>query len=73
MQAIEPLVVRQNSDLNEIKRMKGAFRCGLSRCSIGVMLCLLTLLPVQVVRFFRSRRDLLLENFALRQQLVLET
>jgi putative transposase len=33
------------------------------------MLCLLRLLPVPVIRFFRSRRDLLLENFALRQQL----
>jgi putative transposase len=33
------------------------------------MLCLLRLLPVPVIGFFRSRRDLLLENFALRQQL----
>jgi len=33
------------------------------------MLCLLRLLPVPVIRFFRSRRDLLLENLALRQQL----
>jgi len=33
------------------------------------MLCLLRLLPVLVIRFFCSRRDLLLENFALRQQL----
>src|SRR5271156_598755 len=32
-------------------------------------LCLVKLLPVPVIVFFRSRRDLLLENFALRQQL----
>jgi putative transposase len=35
------------------------------------MLCLLRLLPVPVIGFFRSRRDLLLENFALRQQLAI--
>ena len=33
------------------------------------MLCLVKLLPVPVIMFFRSRRDLLLENLALRQQL----
>src|SRR5271170_3168172 len=33
------------------------------------MLRLVRLLPVPVIRFFCSRRDLLLENFALRQQL----
>ena len=35
----------------------------------ALMLCLVKLLPVPVIVFFRSRRDLLLENFALRQQL----
>jgi hypothetical protein len=35
------------------------------------MLRLLRFLPVLVIRFFRSRRDLLLENLALRQQLVI--
>ena len=35
----------------------------------ALVLCLVKLLPVPVIVFFRSRRDLLLENFALRQQL----
>ena len=35
----------------------------------ALVLCLVKLLPVPVILFFRSRRDLLLENFALRQQL----
>jgi hypothetical protein len=34
------------------------------------MLCLLRLIVVLFIRVFRSRRDLLLENFALREQLV---
>jgi hypothetical protein len=34
----------------------------------ALVLCLVKLLPVPVIVFFRSRRDLLLENFALRQQ-----
>ena len=34
------------------------------------MLCLLRFLVVFLTRIFRSRRDLLLENLALRQQLV---
>src|SRR4051794_22565059 len=34
------------------------------------MLCLLKSLAVLFIRLFRSRRDLLLENLALRQQLV---
>jgi hypothetical protein len=34
------------------------------------MLCLLRLIVVLFIRIFRSRRDLLLENLALRQQLV---
>jgi hypothetical protein len=33
------------------------------------MLCLLRLLPVLTIRLLRSRRELLLENLALRQQL----
>ena len=33
------------------------------------MLCLVKLLPAPVIVFFRSRRDLLLENYAIRQQL----
>ena len=35
----------------------------------ALVLCLVKLLPVPVIVFFRSRRDLLLENLALRQQL----
>jgi len=38
-------------------------------CQTGFMMRLLRLLPIISVRFFRSRRDLLLENLALRQQL----
>src|ERR1035437_861000 len=38
-------------------------------CQTGSMLRLLSLLFVLVKRSFRSRRDLLLENLALRQQL----
>jgi hypothetical protein len=35
----------------------------------ALVLCLVKLWPVPVIVCFRSRRDLLLENFALRQQL----
>src|SRR5271156_770407 len=42
---------------------------GLSACHTALMLRLLRLLAVPVIGFFRSRRDLLLENLALRQQL----
>jgi putative transposase len=38
-------------------------------CKHGFMQRLLSFLPVLAIRFFRSRRDLLLENLALRQQL----
>jgi putative transposase len=38
-------------------------------CVSMVMQRLLSFLPVLATRFFRSRRDLLLENLALRQQL----
>jgi putative transposase len=39
------------------------------QCQTGSMLCLLRLLFVLFVRSFCSRRDLLLENLSLRQQL----
>ena len=42
---------------------------GLFLCETGFMLRLLRLLFVLVARSFRSRRDLFLENLALRQQL----
>src|SRR5271170_710365 len=45
------------------------YRSGLSACNTALMLRLLRLLAVPVIGFFRSRRDLLLENLALRQQL----
>src|SRR5580700_1824943 len=40
-----------------------------SPCTTSRMLRLVKLLLVPVIRFFSSRRDLLLENLALRQQL----
>ena len=43
---------------------------GLSPYDTDFMLCLLRFLVVFLIRIFRSRRDLLLENLALRQQLV---
>jgi hypothetical protein len=49
-----------------------AMRCirfGVSPCKTGRMLRLLRLSFVLLVRSVRSRRDLLLENLALRQQL----
>src|SRR5260370_11648043 len=39
-------------------------------CKSGCMVCLLRLLLVLVTRFSWTRRDLLLENLALRQQLI---
>ena len=45
-------------------------RLGLSLYDTDFMLCPLRLLVVPFIRIFRSRRDLLLENLALRQQLV---
>ena len=46
-----------------------AHRRGLVPNRIGLMLCLLRVLSVLATQFFRYRRDLLLENLALRQQL----
>jgi putative transposase len=43
--------------------------CGLSPCKNWLMVLLLRLLSILSVRFLCSRRDLLLENLALRQQL----
>ena len=46
--------------------------CGsgaISPCQTGLMLRLFGLLPVLAGQFFRSRRDLMLESLALRQQL----
>jgi hypothetical protein len=49
--------------------MAGTPGFGLSTCKTDVMLRLLRFLAVLPGRFFGSRRDLLLENLALRQQL----
>jgi hypothetical protein len=67
-------VARQNSDLL-LNQGEGTYiRSGLSPCNTALMLRLVRLLPVPVIGFFSSRRDLLLENLALRQQLaVLKT
>lgn len=62
-------VARQNSDLLLNHDDEPIVQSGLSPCTTSRMLCLVKLLPVLVVIFFRSRRDLLLENLALRQQL----
>jgi len=50
--------------------MDGASPC-LYSCETGLMLRLLRLLPTLTICFFCSRRDLLLENLALRQQVAL--
>jgi hypothetical protein len=52
-----------------MKKMNGFFRFGQSPCKTGLMLRLLRLLPALATRFFRSRRNVLLENLALGQQL----
>jgi hypothetical protein len=69
-----PAVARQNSDLLLNHDDEPSIQCGLSPCTTSRMLCLVKLLLVPVIMFFRSRRDLLMENLALRQQLaVFET
>ncbi len=62
-------VARQNSDLlsNQADELRP------STCETGLMLCMLRLLSILSVRIFCSRRDLLLENLALRQQLAVLT
>jgi hypothetical protein len=62
-------VARQNNALllNQADRLGIGF--GLSLCETGLMLRLLRLLFVLLVRSAHSRRDLLLENLALCQQL----
>src|ERR1017187_8779251 len=64
-----PGVPRQNYDLLSNQVYKLGDYLGLFTCQTGLMLRLLRLLVVLFSRFFRSRRDLLLENLALRQQL----
>jgi hypothetical protein len=62
-------VPRQNIDLPSNQVYKLGFQFGLFQCKTGLMLRLLRLLVATFTRCFRSRRDLLLENLALRQQL----
>jgi hypothetical protein len=52
------------------KQLADMLQFGLSPYVTDFMLCLLRFLVVCLTRIFRSRRDLLLENLALRQQLV---
>src|ERR1035438_1462924 len=62
-------VPRQISDLLSNQGDKWCTQFGLSPCKTDRMLRQLRLLFVTLARFFRSRRDLILENVALRQQL----
>ena len=62
------LVARQNSDLL-LNHANEPLSSGPCPWNTALMLYLGKLLPVPVIAFFRSRRDLLLEHFALRQQL----
>ena len=54
----------------QIKELADNGQHGLSPYDTDFMLCLLSSLVVFLIRIFGSRRDLLLENLALRQQLV---
>ena len=60
---------RQNIDLPSNQVYKLRIQFGLSPCKTGLMLRFLRLLSTLPIRLFCSRRDLLLENLALRQQL----
>jgi hypothetical protein len=60
---------RQNSNLPSNQADGRIAQRALNPCKTGFMIRLLGLLPFLFARFFRSRRDLLLENVALRQQL----
>jgi hypothetical protein len=62
-------VARQNSDLLSNQADEWLIRFGLSPCKTGLMLRLLRLFSFWATGFFRSSRNLLLENLALRQQL----
>src|ERR1039457_2790082 len=64
-----PAVPRQNYDRLSNQVHKPGIRFGSFTCKTGLMLRPLRLILVLYSRFFHSRRDLLLENLALRQQL----
>src|SRR5580658_9552219 len=63
------LVARQNRDLLSNHVYKLCIHIGLLPCRTALMLRLLRLLVTFFSHLVRSRRDLLLENLALRQQL----
>jgi hypothetical protein len=65
-QVCDEPVARQNCDLPLSQTDELCLQFGRSPCKTGLMLKLLSVLATQ---FFRSRRDPLLENLALRQQL----
>src|SRR5271167_2824992 len=60
---------RTRPSLASIRRSTATSNLFGSACNTALMLRFLRLLAVPVIGFFRSRRDLLLENLALRQQL----
>lgn len=62
-------VPRQNYDRLSNQVHKPGIQFGSFTCKTGLMLRPLRLILVLYSRFFHSRRDLLLENLALRQQL----
>src|ERR1700676_4304715 len=63
-------VARHNSDRRSNQGVGIYAQHGLSPYDTDFMLCLVSSLVVFLIRIFGSRRDLLLENLALRQQLV---
>lgn len=62
-------VARQNNDLPSNQVVKWRIHYERSPCKTDLMLRLLRLLPILAIDFLSSRRDLILENLALRQQL----
>src|ERR1035441_2963836 len=67
--ASQTAVPRQNYDRLSNQVHKPGIQLGSFTCKAGLMLRPLRLILVLYSRFFHSRRDLLLENLALRQQL----
>ena len=62
-------VPRQNYDRLSNQAYRAGIQFGLLTCKTGLMLRPLRLILVLFSRFFRSRRDLLFESLALRQQI----
>jgi len=63
------LWLAKNTDLPSNQADEWCADLALSTCKTGLMLCLLRLLFVLPTEIFGTRRDLLLETLALRQQL----